>query len=174
MFILAEIGRITAQLRRAQDLSQLQAALNAHVSLSRWQQIEHGCRNATIDTLRRMAEALGVPPLVLGILSWSDSEILSALRHLPQAKPFQTGQNIALLRKTQGLSQRALAQRAHVSVSRLRDLEHGCANVTISLLARIAKGLGISLLALCALGLSGAQVLDMVHRARAAAQMKAP
>ena len=160
MFILAEIGRITAQLRRAQDLSQLQAALNAHVSLSRWQQIEHGCRNATIDTLRRMAEALGVPPLVLGILSWSDSEILSALRHLPQAKPFQTGQNIALLRTTQGLSQRAL--------------EHGCANVTISLLARIAKGLGISLPALCALGLSGAQVLDMVHRARAAAQMKAP
>ena len=54
-----------------------------------------------------------------------------------------------------------------MSVARLRDIEHGCANVSLALLGRIAKGLEISLPALGSLGLSDEQVLSLVYQARA-------
>lgn len=166
MSILVETGKNTVMLRRARGLTQEKAAFAANRSPSCWQLVEYGDRNTTIDTLRNVARVLGVAPLALGILSWSDGEILDALRQAPQIPPVPFGEGVALLRKMQGLSQKELAKRAHVSAARLRDMEQGCANVTVAFLKRVAKGLGISLPALGALGLSEDQVLDMVHRAR--------
>lgn len=170
MIFSVEIGKNIVLLRRAQKISQIQAALDAGMSNSRWQQIERGCQNATVDTLHRMARAVGVAPLVLGVLGWSDEEIRrelwTPLPAPPGTEPFQLGNNIVLYRRALGLSQKELAERANVSAARLRDLEQGCANVTVAFLEEIAKVLGLSLLALGALGLSEAQVLDMVHQAR--------
>lgn len=174
---LAETGANIARLRKARGISQLQAALAANLSCSRWQQIESGCQNTTVDTLCRMADVLGVAPLSLGLLSWKDEEILSAIRFslpaAPPMQPFQLGKNIVLLRNAQGLSQRELAKRAQVSAARLRDVERGCANASVAFLTRVAEALGISLLALGALGLSESQVLDMARQARAILAMEA-
>ncbi len=170
---LVEVGKNIARLRKAKGLSQEEAAFAADRSFSCWQQIEHGYQNTTADTLRCVARVLGVAPLVLGVLSWSDAEILAAVRQAPQMPPAPFGKNIALFRKGKGLSQKELAKRAHISAARLRDLEHGCANVTVAFLERVAAGLGVSALALGALGLSEDQVLEMVHQAREMAEMQA-
>ena len=171
MTILIETRKNIITLRRAQGISQEQAAEKANMSALLWRHIERGCQNTTIDTLRRMAIALGVVPLTLGILSLPDSEILSMIQkpsYTPtQVQPFQVGKNILLLRKAKGLSQKKLAEMALVSPAHLRDIEHDCANVSIALLERIANSLEISLPALGSLGLSDGQVLDMVHKARA-------
>lgn len=171
MTILIETGKNIVTLRRAQGLSQERAAERANMSSPLWQHIEGGCRNTTIDTLRRMAITLGAAPLTLGILSLPDSGIRSAIQKPadtpPQVRPFQIGENIVLLRRARGLTQRELAEMALVSPAHLRDIEHGCANVSIALLKRIADSLEISLPALGSLGLSDGQVLDMVHKARA-------
>ena len=152
-------------------MSREKAALQANMSVSRWQDIEYGCRNTTIETLRRIAETLGVAPLALGALRYSDEEIQSMIRHFPPfRKPLpeggHIGRSIVFLRKQQGYSQRRLALAAKVSIARLRDIEHGCANVTIEVLERIADALNVSLFALGALTLPEAEVLNMVHKAK--------
>jgi len=172
---LAEIGRNIALLRKARGLSREQAALESNMSVSRWQDIEHGCKNTTVQTLRGIAETLGVSPLTLGILQYSDDKILSMtcpfplpLKRLPGTD--HIGYCIVLLRKRMGFSQRRLALAANVSTARLRDIEHGCANVTIEVLDRIANAFGLSLFALGTLPLPDAEVLDMVRKARAVAE----
>ena len=57
---LQETGRNIKEIREAKGLSQEKAAEKANISRTRWQEIEYGCKNITIETLRRMAEALGV------------------------------------------------------------------------------------------------------------------
>lgn len=176
MINLVEIGRNISIMRKARGFSQMQAALNSGISINRWQDIEYGCGNTTTDTLCRIAKTLGVSPLVLGILSKSDEEILSLIRSAPRLplinnKPDQLGNNIFFLRKARGLSQKKLAHMAHVSVARLRDIEHGCANVTVLLLDRIADSLGLSLFALATLAMEEEVILPLVYEARTAAEM---
>lgn len=55
-----------------------------------------------------------------------------------------TGDRIQQLRRSLGLSIRALAKRADVSVAYLSKLEQGDANPTIAILAKIAGALGVS------------------------------
>ena len=43
----------------------------------------------------------------------------------------EIGKNVLILRGGRGLSQEELADRAGISVSRLRDIEHGYANASI-------------------------------------------
>ena len=156
----------------------MQAALNSGISINCWQNIEYGRGNATTETLRRMAKTLGVSPLILGILSKPDEEILLLLRSsfripLPDNGTNPLGSNIYFLRKARGLSQKELAHIAHVSVARLRDMEHGCANVTILLLDRIAAGLETSLFSLGTLAMEEEAVLQLVYEARTAAGVAA-
>ncbi|MCI8351098.1 MAG: helix-turn-helix transcriptional regulator [Oscillospiraceae bacterium] len=171
MLYLVETEKNVILLRNARGLSQEQAALEAGISPGRWQQLEKGSKNTTLDTLRRMAKVVHVAPQVMGVLSLSDGEILALHRQLPPlpsgTRPGTVGQNVTLLRKIRGLSQKELAKRAHVSAARLRDMELGCANVTVGFLERVATGLGVPLLALGTVGFSEDQVLDMVHSARA-------
>ncbi len=60
----------------------------------------------------------------------------------------EIGKTIVKLRKSRRITQEQLAEAANVSVSYLRDIEHDCANPTISILEDIADALQISLPAL--------------------------
>ena len=55
------------------------------------------------------------------------------------------GERIRKLRKDNGLSQEALAERAEIHVNHLRRVELGQANPTYLVLLRLAKALGTSL-----------------------------
>lgn len=50
----------------------------------------------------------------------------------------EIGRNIVLLRKAKNISQEQLALRAEMSVSFLRDIEHGQANPSLDSLERLA------------------------------------
>lgn len=55
----------------------------------------------------------------------------------------EIGRNIVLLRKAKNISQEQLALRAEMSVSFLRDIEHGQANPSLDSLERLADILGV-------------------------------
>ncbi|MCI8454230.1 MAG: transcriptional regulator [Lachnospiraceae bacterium] len=174
MSVLDEMCENIVLLRKAQGMTQEQVAFRSKLSISRLQDIEHGYSNTTVDTIIRIARTLRVDPQILGIFLRSDQEILSAIRNAPQLpkRPkgeFQICENIALLRKREGLTQKQLACISNVSVARLRDIEHGCANVTTNKLMAIAEAFDISLLELSALATSETELLNMIYRARMAA-----
>lgn len=54
------------------------------------------------------------------------------------------GQNIKRLRLEKGLTQSQLAKRAGISVNYLQKIEKGRVNVSILVVWKIAKGLGVS------------------------------
>ena len=58
----------------------------------------------------------------------------------------EIGKNVLILRGGRGLSQEELADRAGISVSRLRDIEHGYANASIDVLESVAVALDTELL----------------------------
>ena len=60
----------------------------------------------------------------------------------------ELGKNIVELRNLEGISQEQLALRSNVSVSYLRDIEHGRVNPTIDILESIAKTLKVDLMTL--------------------------
>jgi|InofroStandDraft_1065614.scaffolds.fasta_scaffold10551_2 transcriptional regulator with XRE-family HTH domain len=176
----SEIGRDIKALRESQGYSQEWAALESNLSVTWWRQIEKGedgCPNMSVDTLNCAAKTLGVLPWVLGVLTLSDEDLTTMIRKFPRMeqgiKGGQIGTNIVLLRKERKLTQKRLAQIAKISSARLRDIEHGCANTTVSLLERIAEAMEVPLLALSALTVSEENILAEVHSAQAMARMEA-
>ncbi len=136
--------------------------------------MERGCINVTIDTVFYVAKALHVDSQSLGIFLKSDEEILSQLHRVPRLpilpeEPLQICRNIVLLRNMEGLTQKQLAHISNVSVARLRDIEHGCANVTLNKLSSITQTFGISLAELNTLAMDDARLLELVHKARSVA-----
>ena len=171
---LAELGKNICRLRKAQGLTQEQAAFASGISVYCWQKIEHGYYNTTVDTLRYMAGTLKVLPVTIGIYFKTDKEIRveicqSLKEDLPADRSLQVGKNILLLRKKRGITQKELAYMSHVSAARLRDIEHDCANVSILVLERIAKSLGVSLFCLGTLSMSEKEILEAVRKTRKAA-----
>ena len=169
---LQETGKNIKEIREAKGLSQEKAAEKANISRNRWQEIEYGCKNITIETLRRMAEALGVSPITLGILKRPEVEIRFMWiqtwdRTEWKEAGIEIGKTIHHLRKARNITQRELANLSKVSCARLRDIEHGCANVTVVVLDKIAEVLGLSLLEIGMLTVSEDEFEDMVQRARA-------
>ena len=169
---LQETGKNIKEIREAKGLSQEKAAEKANISRNRWQEIEYGCKNITIETLRRMAEALGVSPITLGILKWPEVEIRFMWiqtwdRTEWKEAGIEIGKTIHHLRKARNITQRELANLSKMSCARLRDIEHGCVNVTIVVLDKIAEVLGLSLLEIGMLTVSEDEFEDMVQRARA-------
>ena len=75
--------------------------------------------------------------------------------------------NIIRLRRLRGWSQEELADRAGISVSRLRDIEHGYANASIDVLESVAVALDTELPTLFLLSLEEERVLDMLRRGKA-------
>jgi transcriptional regulator with XRE-family HTH domain len=55
------------------------------------------------------------------------------------------GERIRALRKLQGLTQEALAERAELHVTYISGLENGSRNPSLTALASLAKGFGLSL-----------------------------
>lgn len=78
----------------------------------------------------------------------------------------EIGRNIVILRKKLGITQEQLALSADVSVSRLRDIEHGRVNFSIDYLESISSALGVELLVLLLLSRTEADILDLLRRAR--------
>lgn len=175
--LLEETGKNIVLLRKAAKWSQEQLAFRSNISINRLRDIEHGCQNTTISTLQWIAKAFQVDSMVLGVFLKSDEAILSAVRRLPQIpilskEELQIYRNIALLRKAEGLTQKELARLSGISVARLRDIEHGCANTTTIKLHGIARAFGMSLLELSTITMSEDELLDIVYQARRAAGVK--
>lgn len=58
---------------------------------------------------------------------------------------YELGKRIQFLRQNKKMSQEDLALECGVNKNYLSDLERGCRNPTVKILAKIASGLGISL-----------------------------
>lgn len=58
---------------------------------------------------------------------------------------YELGKRIQYLRSNRKMSQEDLALECEVNKNYLSDLERGCRNPTVKVLAKIARGLGISL-----------------------------
>lgn len=78
----------------------------------------------------------------------------------------EIGRNIVTLRKARRITQEQLALQSEVSVSRLREIEHGVANPSIDYLETIAKTLEVSLPVLFLYSMSDMEVLGLLHEAR--------
>lgn len=151
---LEEMGRNIRLLRKASGLPQLDLALLAGVSLSRLQEIENGCSNVTVETLWRLSKALGVDSRILGIFTLPDQTILAetykksllllSSEPVYDSRPYY--ETIILMRNAAGLTQKQLAISSNVSVARIRDIEHGCANPTTGTLLDITGALDMSLI----------------------------
>ena len=78
----------------------------------------------------------------------------------------EIGRNVVLLRKARKITQEQLALQSDVSVSRLREIEHGVANMTLDLLESLAKTLGVDPPMLMVYSMSDGEILNMIHRAQ--------
>ncbi len=58
---------------------------------------------------------------------------------------YELGKRIQYLRSNRKMSQEDLALECDINKNYLSDLERGCRNPTVKVLAKIARGLGISL-----------------------------
>jgi transcriptional regulator with XRE-family HTH domain len=58
--LLREVGRLVRDARTSANLTQEEAAHAAGLDWRRWQRLEAGTVNATVRTLGRVAEAVGV------------------------------------------------------------------------------------------------------------------
>ena len=78
----------------------------------------------------------------------------------------EIGRNIVLLRKAKNISQERLALRAEMSVSFLRDIEHGQANPSLDSLERLADILGVDVWVFMLLSKNDGSILDTLHELR--------
>lgn len=76
----------------------------------------------------------------------------------------EIGMNIVKIRKEQKMCQEELAFRANVSISRLRDIEHGKANSSIDTLESIAKALRVELPVLFLYSFDDADIIRMLQQ----------
>ena len=172
MTILEETGRNIVLLRTALGMTQEEAAFRSNLSVSRYQDIERGCANTTLDSLARIARTFQVDSRVLGAFTRPDGEIISEIRNSSRyllERP-ESGlpiyENIVLLRRQRRLTQAQLARKSNISPARLRDIEHGCANTTIRTLACLANGVDMSLLGLALVTVTEDELWEIVRRAR--------
>ena len=78
----------------------------------------------------------------------------------------EIGKNIVDLRHAHNFSQEELADRSGLSVSYLRDVEHGRANPSLDVLESIANALKVDLSMLFVISLPEDEVLTMMHQAK--------
>lgn len=78
----------------------------------------------------------------------------------------EIGRNIVLLRKARGITQEQLALQSDVSISRLREIEHGVANMSLDFLESLAKTLNVAPPVLMVYSMSDMELLNMLHSAQ--------
>lgn len=69
---MSDLGKAIKMIRTYRNLSQTELALNANVSSSYISLLENNERDPTMDTLQRIAKALGVTMLVLIFMAERD------------------------------------------------------------------------------------------------------
>ena len=171
MLDLVEIGQNIFLLRSGQGMTLEEVAAQANQCANTLCAIEHGRTNATVDTLIHLSATLGIDSRVLGVFSRTDEDILSEIRQAPwlpakNGNALQFCENIVLLRKEHGITQKQLAHAAGMSVAWLREIEHGCANMTMDKLWRISRVFDLSLMKLACLAMTEEEWMDLVHKAR--------
>lgn len=62
---MEQVGRRMAALRLAAGLTQAEVAKSIDTAVNNYQRIEHGLQNATIRTLVKIANVIGVPTAAL-------------------------------------------------------------------------------------------------------------
>lgn len=78
----------------------------------------------------------------------------------------EIGKNIVDLRRRRGFSQEQLALESEVSVSYLRDIEHGRANPSLDVLEAIANTLDVPLPILLIFSLQEVEIYAMMHQSK--------
>lgn len=84
----------------------------------------------------------------------------------------EIGRNIVSLRKARKITQEQLALQSDMSVSRLRDIEHGYANTTIDTLESLARTLSVPMPVLLILSYETDDLLSMHHEAKAILELQ--
>ena len=173
MLKIQEYGGNIAIMQERQGKTQAELAEAANRSIHCIQSVEAGRSNVTIDTLVYITGALHTDWRILWLLCWRDEEIVAFVRRMPRLpgdpeNVFGFCQNIVLLRRAKGLTQKRLACMAGMSAAWLRDIEHGCANVTVRKLECIANALGMSLLELSVMSIPEELLLEMLRHTRSA------
>ena len=169
--IIDEIGRNSRHLRQGQGLTLEEVAFRANLSVNCLQSIEYGRSNATADTLIHIAQALNIDSQVFGVFARADVYILSEIRKPPRL-PLKCGgqlqvcENIFLMRKERGMSQKQLADNTGISPTYLRYIEQGCANMTMRKLLSIADAFDITLMKLAFLAMPEEHLMKMIREAR--------
>lgn len=79
----------------------------------------------------------------------------------------EIGQNIVSLRSSLGITQEDLASSASISVSYLRRIEHGTANITIDILESVSTALTISPQMLIIFSMTEEEILEMLRETKA-------
>lgn len=171
---MEEIGKNIVLLRKAKDWSQEDLAWESGVSAGCLSGLENGDSNATMETLYRVAKVLEVDVRVLGIFMLPDAVVLaeayktSLFLQVPERDygPFPYFENIRLMRGVMGLTQKQLARSSKVSVGRLRDIEHGCANTRTGTLKNIAGAFNMTMVELFNMTTPKQELMAMVENAR--------
>jgi len=149
-----EIRRTLARnLRQAREAAGLsQAALTKAASCDRRQvrNIEVDAANTTLDTVARLAKALGLTEIDLLLPNMENvtAQRLSLAPEEPLSKTEPTefrrrfARNLRQAREAAGLPQRVLASAAALSLSRVWKIEVKAINVTLDTVTVLAKQLG--------------------------------
>lgn len=84
----------------------------------------------------------------------------------------EIGKNIVALREAKKISQEELALESDLSVTRLRDIEHGRANPSLDTLESLAKTLNMTLPHLLACHLDAATIMDLLEEVKQELNLK--
>jgi transcriptional regulator with XRE-family HTH domain len=148
-----ELRRIFARnlrhAREAAGLSKLALATAASCHAGSLGKMEAQATNATLDTIERLARALGLSPTDLLLANKEDVIATRATRGKPNPKePPELrhifARNLREIRLAAGLQQKTLAQSAYITLTRMSKLEVHAVNVTLDTVSLLAKHLGCS------------------------------
>ena len=140
------------QAREAAGLSQYALASSASFNPKHLANIENKAANTTLDTITRLARALGLREIDL---LRPDVRTVMAVRvpGAPEALPSKTepsefrrtfARNLRAIRRAAGLQQTALAQAAAMKLPSISAIEVNSKNVTLDTITLLAKHLGCS------------------------------
>ncbi len=140
-----QLTALAANIRRARQrarISQMQLSIAANIDRPTVSLTEKGLRSPDMGTLLALAHGLGVEPadLLRGI--GADTSRARRPGHI-SAEPRTFGENLRNARRTAGLSQRALCQKAGVDVMAISMYESGRRTPNLRTLLRLAGGIEI-------------------------------
>lgn len=147
-------------MRVAAGLTQEEAAERIGLDPRHLQKLERGEANATLGTLLRVADGLGVSPTILVLVgppkaraSRRSTTVDEGAAYLPNPPPTATtddatrralGKAVARFRRAGAMTQVDLAARAGVSAQFIQAVEAGKRNLTLRSVVRLANALRVS------------------------------